>query len=67
MGKGPGSNEAGVLFTLEIAKISRFFKLEKFSKNVKKSMKNYNFWEIFKESLRFFEIFKKVIEIFAKI
>ena len=64
MGGGvPGSN-GGILFELEKSKISRFFKLEKFHKMFKKSMKNYNFLKICKEILRFFENF---IEIFAKI
>ena len=36
---GPGSNGGGTFFIGEI-KISRFFKLEKFQKMFKKSMKN---------------------------
>ena len=45
----------GVLFTLEKSKISRFFKLENFQNNVKKTMKMYTLLQMLKEILRFFE------------
>ena len=61
-GWGGGSREqwGGVFLTLEKAKFSRFSNLKIF-KNVKKSMKNYNYLKIVKESLRFFENFIQIL------
>ena len=44
----------GVLFYIGEMKNFAFFQTRKFSKNVKKSMKNLYFLRIFKEILRFF-------------
>ena len=44
-----------VLFDIGEIKIFVFFQTRKFSKMLKNNEKNYNFWKIFKEILRFFE------------
>ena len=45
----------GVLFNIREIKNLPFFKLENFQKMIKKLMKNYSFWKVFKEILRVFE------------
>ena len=55
-GEVPGAT-GRVLIDIGESKISRFFILENFQKLLKNQLKNYNFLKIFKEILRFFEIF----------
>ena len=56
----------GGFLTLEKSKISRFFKLENFQKNLKKQRKIYNFLKNLKEILRFFEIVLKIYRNFRE-
>ena len=65
---GRGSREqwsrlGGVLFSLEEAKIYRFFKLENFQKILKKSMKNFYFLKVLKEIKK---PSGKILRVFAK-
>ena len=64
MGGVPGAMWGGGPFSHWRKQKCRVFQTRKFSKNVKKAMKNYNFLKIFKEILRFFENF---VENFTKI